>query len=307
MKKKCYSIVTFLILFLYTNLLLGQCQCDGNDLILPYGAEIKTIGMDANSILRTSWSPDFGGDHLSFFVPGNNQPQAHRLIVSETGDLYVKYGFSIKTWGMDANNLITTGWAQDIGDYVKFWVPGNDPIENTSKLVIAENGNVGIGLHPRSKLHVNGTTTTSVLTITGGSDIAEPFAISESDTNKILPGSVVVIDELNPGKLILSQFENDKKAVGVISGANGVNPGLVLSQANTFEHGENIAISGRVYVRANNSNGNIEPGDFLTTSNVLGEAMKVTDISKSQGAIIGKAMTTLDKSNGYVLLFISLQ
>jgi NAD(P)H-hydrate repair Nnr-like enzyme with NAD(P)H-hydrate dehydratase domain len=54
------------------------------------------------------------------------------------------------------------------------------------------------------------------------------------------------------------------------------------------------------------SNGKIEPGDFLTTSNTPGHAMRVTDSGAASGAIIGKAMTGLDSGKGLVLVLVNL-
>jgi hypothetical protein len=67
-----------------------------------------------------------------------------------------------------------------------------------------------------------------------------------------------------------------------------------------------IALTGRVYVFANEEGGEIQPGDLLTTSSTSGYAMKVQDYHKAQGAIIGKAMTTIDE-NGFVLILVNLQ
>jgi hypothetical protein len=58
---------------------------------------------------------------------------------------------------------------------------------------------------------------------------------------------------------------------------------------------------------ADASNGPIQPGDLLTTSEVEGHAMKVTDYTKAQGAILGKAMSTLAKGRGLVLILVTLQ
>lgn len=169
-------------------------------------------------------------------------------------------------------------------------------------------GNVGIGTAtppPGYKLSVNGNVVCKVLTITGGADLAEPFPVAE---DKMLEaGSVVVIDEANPGQLKLSNQAYDRKVAGIISGANGVKPGLVLQQEDVLDHGQKVALSGRVYVKANTENGEIKAGDLLTTSSLAGEAMKVKDMSKAQGAIIGKAMTNLSEKNGFVLVLISLQ
>jgi hypothetical protein len=146
----------------------------------------------------------------------------------------------------------------------------------------------------------------SSITINGGADLAEPFAISNPDT-EIPQGSVVVIDEQNPGHLKLSEAAYDTRVAGVISGANGVNPGIQMQQQGSLEGGKNVALTGRVYVMADATNGAITPGDLLTTSATPGHAMKVSDHVKAQGAILGKAMTSLKEGKGMVLVLVTLQ
>lgn len=100
----------------------------------------------------------------------------------------------------------------------------------------------------------------------------------------------------------------DKKVAGIISGAGGVNPGMVMGQENSEADGANpVALTGRVYCCADASNGAISPGDLLTTSHTPGHAMKVSDYQKAQGAIIGKAMTGLEQGQGLVLVLVTLQ
>jgi hypothetical protein len=142
------------------------------------------------------------------------------------------------------------------------------------------------------------------LTIRGGADLAEPFAMSHDGVE---PGTVVVIDEKNPGKLRRSTHAYDKKVAGIVSGANGIRPGISMIQEDMLEAGENVALSGRVCVKADTSAGAIEPGDLLTTSSTAGRAMKAADHDQAQGAILGKAMTSLNESEGMVLVLVTLQ
>jgi hypothetical protein len=116
-----------------------------------------------------------------------------------------------------------------------------------------------------------------------------------------------VIDAKNPGQLKLADRPYDTRVAGVISGANGINPGIQMQQQGLLEGGRDVALTGRVYVQAVASNGAIEPGDLLTTSDIPGRAMKVTDHLRAQGAILGKAMTGLGEGNGLVLVLITLQ
>ena len=62
-----------------------------------------------------------------------------------------------------------------------------------------------------------------------------------------------------------------------------------------------------VYAWADASTTRIEPGDLLTTSDIPGHLMKVMDHPRAQGAILGKAMTSLEQGTGMVLVLVSLQ
>jgi len=149
-----------------------------------------------------------------------------------------------------------------------------------------------------------GDLTVKTITILGGADLAEPFEMSKED---VPAGAVVVIDENHPGHLKMSESAYDTRVAGVVSGAQGISPGVRMKQKDLLEHGQNVALTGRVYVQAEAVHGAIKPGDLLTTSTLPGRAMKVTDHARSQGAILGKAMTALPEGQGLVLVLVTLQ
>ena len=133
------------------------------------------------------------------------------------------------------------------------------------------------------------------VTITGGADLAEPFSNLYTRIRKVTEGAVVVIDEENPGHLKLSDQPYDTRVAGVVSGANGINPGIQMHQQGLLEGGKNVALTGRVYVQADASNGAIKPGDLLTTSSTPGHAMKVTDHARAPGRDPGQGHDRLER------------
>ena len=185
----------------------------------------------------------------------------------------------------DVNNAINSKITAGIDGSLAFWTGGPN--------ALAVHMTVGPG----------GTVSVPVLQI-NGADVAEPFQVSTEDAPK---GSLVVIDEDEPGKVKLSTHAYDPHVAGILSGANGVNSGILLSQKGFNDGGENVALSGRVYALADTSNGAIKPGDLLTSSDTPGHCMKVSDHKRAQGAIIGKAMSSLKKGKGLVLVLVSLQ
>jgi hypothetical protein len=170
----------------------------------------------------------------------------------------------------------------------------------------------------------SGLITTSVLQITGGADLSEQFEVRESfdselsnatersdpesTSNSVQPGMVVCIDPDNPGQLVVSTRPYDRTVAGIVSGAGGVNPGMLMGHHGTVADGRHpVALTGRVYCLADASSGTIQPGDLLTTSKTPGHAMRVTDSARAQGAILGKAMSTLKEGKGLVLVLVTLQ
>lgn len=159
-------------------------------------------------------------------------------------------------------------------------------------------------IQPTGDTYTGGNSSVCTLTIRGGCDLAEPFPMKQQQIEK---GSVVVIDEEHPGQLKLSTCAYDTHVAGVVSGANGINPGISLQQDSVLPGGQDVALTGRVYVLADATHGAIKPGDLLTTSAMPGHAMKVTDHLQAQGAILGKAMSGLSKGTGMVLVLVTLQ
>ena len=146
---------------------------------------------------------------------------------------------------------------------------------------------------------------TQEVEILGGSDLSEYFDVHSSPS--VAPGMLVSIAG-EDGSLALTAKKRDKKVVGIVSGANGIETGLMMGQRGSIADGDTpIALTGRTYVYATTENGAIEAGDFLTSSSTPGYAMKVKKHGKAKGAIVGKAMTSLREGSGFVLVLINLQ
>jgi hypothetical protein len=171
-----------------------------------------------------------------------------------------------------------------------------------SDLVLnADGGDVLIGGNPGQ---APGRLITPVLEITGGADIVEGFDTGGAHCE---PGTVMVIDPDRPGALMASTTAYDFKVAGVVSGAGGVKPGLHLGQKGTLDGDTKVAMTGRVYVKCSTENGPIRPGTLLTTASLPGHAMAATDSTRSNGAVIGKAMSSLEIETGLVLVLVNLQ
>lgn len=209
-------------------------------------------------------------------------------------------------------NDATHGFNVGVNAAPKLFIARTDGTTYNDFLTIdGVNGNVGIGTaNPSVRLDVNGATRTTILTITGGSDLAERFEVSPaSEGAAVEPGLVVVIDPARPGELIVASQPYDRRVAGVISGANGLSPGMVMSaEGDPLADGtHHVALTGRVWCRADASGAAIEPGDLLTTSAVPGHAMKAEDAGRTFGAVIGKAMTPLAAGErGLVLVLVNL-
>lgn len=154
-----------------------------------------------------------------------------------------------------------------------------------------------------------GNVVVPVLQITGGSDVAEPYDVAAAAGTAPEAGMVVTIDPEHVGKMKLASGAYDRTVAGIISGANGVKPGLTLTQSGTIADGAMpVASVGRVWCWCDaDAAGAISAGDMLTTSDTPGHAMRAADRERSQGAVLGKAMSSLKSGKGMVLVLVTLQ
>ncbi len=173
-----------------------------------------------------------------------------------------------------------------------------------TKLVLTNNGNVGIGTaSPTQALDVVGNINVSGNINAKYQDVAEWVASSQ----ELRPGTVVVIDEENNNQVVASMQPNDTKVAGVVS----YKPGLILGDGGEGQY--MIAHTGRVKVKVDASFGAIHKGDLLTTSSKQGVAMKSEAIEikgrafHQPGTILGKALESLEKGEGEILVLLSLQ
>lgn len=171
-----------------------------------------------------------------------------------------------------------------------------------------ETGNIGIGTsNPAQRLDVAGTVRCHVVEITGGADLSEKFNITPCNT-PLQPGMVVCIDAANAGALRLANAAYDKTVAGIIAGANGVQPGMILSQPGTLASGHvPVALTGRVWALVDATTSTVTAGDMLTTSDTPGHLMVAADHARAPGTVVGKAMTSLAQGQrGYVLVLVNL-
>jgi hypothetical protein len=152
----------------------------------------------------------------------------------------------------------------------------------------------------RIKHRVSGVT---LIELGEGLDYAEGFEVSTPEV--IGPGSVVVIDSDNPGKLTLTERPYDKRVAGIVAGAKGLGSGVRLGAG---QYDCDVALAGRVYCNVDAGYGSVSTGDLLTTSPTPGFAMVVNDYHKAQGAILGKAMENIGRGEKrQILVLVTLQ
>ena len=211
-------------------------------------------------------------------------------------------------WGLSTNDLGVVG--DNLAHSNSGWLGGvTEGVYGQATTTSSYGGRFANTASGGIALRVDGLGQVKTLQILGGSDLAEPFNVAAADAIRPEPGAVVVIDAQHPGELRVSDRAYDARVAGVISGAGDLAPGLVM-QAEGHAHASGdhpVALSGRVWCRVDASFGAVHPGDLLTTSPAAGYAMKAADETRRAGAVIGKAMTSLEAGRGLVLVLVSLQ
>jgi hypothetical protein len=130
----------------------------------------------------------------------------------------------------------------------------------------------------------------------GGADLAEYITVSE----RVEPGDVVELDPVNHKYYRKSRAPYSALVAGVIS----TRPGMILNAHQGREGYALLALLGRVPVKATTENGPIMPGDLLTSSSKPGYAMRCESVQQCEGAIIGKALGSLEDREGLIMVLL---
>jgi hypothetical protein len=137
-----------------------------------------------------------------------------------------------------------------------------------------------------------------------GGDYAESVDIS-GDRTLYEPGDVMVISDIDSADVTRSSQPYSTLIAGVYSTRPGVLGRRQLGQKN--DHEIPMAMVGIVPTKVSAENGPIKKGDLLVTSSTKGYAMKGTNSSRMLGAILGKALGSLNSGTGVIEVMVSLQ
>jgi hypothetical protein len=149
---------------------------------------------------------------------------------------------------------------------------------------------------PRGEaVRIDGTTGDIVL---NNADCAEDYEVDPELIDAADPGTVMIFDA--HGRLRPAAEPYDAHVAGVISGAGTFKPAMVLDRQPGLANRVPLALVGKVFCKVDATDEAIRPGDLLTTSAVLGHAMKVVDASKAFGAVIGKALRPFGGGRGLI-------
>jgi hypothetical protein len=196
---------------------------------------------------------------------------------------------------------------------------------SSAPITVSSTGNVGIGTTaPGAKLEVSGSIklssgsggaitfqdgTTQSTAYTGtcpGGDYAESVDVA-GDRTKYEPGDVLVIGADSGSDVAKSSEPYSTLVVGVYSTKPGVVGRRQTTDQKTSKTEVPMAMVGIVPTKVSAENGPIKRGDLLVTSSTSGYAMKGTDRSLLTGAVIGKALGSLDSGTGVIEVVVTLQ
>lgn len=177
-----------------------------------------------------------------------------------------------------------------------------NPTSTAAALFAKKEGEVGDAAWFEGNVHVTGVLTVDDDIRLTGADLAEQFdVVGAVDA---APGAVVVLaghDEVR-----VSTEAYDRRVAGVVSGAGGYRPALVLDDR-AGPGRRPLALTGKVWCLVEADSDPVHIGDLLTTSPVEGHAMRAADPLRAFGAVVGKSLVDLPSGRALVPILVALQ
>lgn len=116
--------------------------------------------------------------------------------------------------------------------------------------------------------------------------------------------SVLISGTVVDGDVVCNEGGETKACVSAYdSGIYGVyvtEPAIVLENLSQTE-AKSVMVSGRAYVRVNDTNGQVKKGDYVTSSDAVGVGQKAT----KSGYVLGTALEDTEGTEGKVLVLIA--
>jgi len=143
-------------------------------------------------------------------------------------------------------------------------------------------------------------------TATSGADFAESVDV-EGEPSSYAPGDLMTVDPTRD-----RQFKQVSEPYStLVAGIYATKPGILA-----MPHGTDdprlaseipLAMVGIVPCKVTAENGPIHRGDLLVSSSTVGHAMKGTDRNRMLGAVVGKALGSLEHGSGTIEVLVTLQ
>ncbi|MEM9556697.1 MAG: hypothetical protein AAGC60_20725 [Acidobacteriota bacterium] len=114
-----------------------------------------------------------------------------------------------------------------------------------------------------------------------------------------------MVDE--EGRLQSSADAFDRRVAGVVSGSGDLKSAIVLGRHTTEGHRLPVALLGQVYCQVDADCQPICVGDPLVSSDTPGHARATHDVQRAFGAVLGKALESLEHGRGRIRVLVSLQ
>jgi hypothetical protein len=272
---------------------VGTVSINGN---VGVGTNAPGVKLAVNGAGRNVYSTDA-------WIENNMHIQGNEAISQGGGRGRMRLGTAWGYVGMYAESS-SAGAANDLvlgaGSGTVRVGPGGPSVQN----FIVPNGRIGVGTSaPAVALDVNGDIRVSGNINAKYQDVAEWVPSKQ----KLSAGTVVVLDTGHSNHVLASNRSYDTRVAGVIS----AQPGLSLGEAG--EGKVLVATTGRVKVKVDATRAPIQIGDLIVTSEVSGVAMRSQPVSVGgfemhrPGTLIGKALESLEKGTGEILVLLSLQ
>jgi len=296
------------------------------------GTALAVSSLPADVVLTDSQTPQTIANQTSFTgnVSIGTSSSATSLTVQgvNSGIQLMTLGATLATvgnkgWNIRANYDGTpfNGQADSLG--YEYW----NGINEISPLTFLPSGNIGIGTTtPGAALEVNGNikltagTGASITfpdgtvqstayvgtTCPTGGDYAESVDVV-GDKKQYEPGDVIVIGAESTSDVTKSTEPYSTLVAGIYSTKPGFVGRRQTTNPKTSTTEVPMAMVGIVPTKVSAENGPIHRGDLLVTSSTAGYAMKGTDRSRMVGAVVGKAMGSLESEAGVIEVLVSLQ